>query len=446
MLGLNLYTSLLAGFAIMKQAWIVTVDMGYGHQRAAYPFADIAYERILNANSDKNNTWREQRMWRRFQMAYEGISRLRSVPFVGEPLWRGFDRLQSISPYYPHRDLSNPNFGALFLDRLISKGFLRSVVEHTKRKNLPFVSTYFATAVAAAKLGHKDVCCIVTDTDISRVWVPKQPKQKLNYFTPSEWAAKRLEAYGVPRDRIFFTGFPLPKENTGADMQILKENLASRLLALDPQLKYLKKHRQFIEFQLGKKLKNPKRPLTLTYAVGGAGAQKEVGGLLIRSLKRKIMARKLHLNLVAGTRLGIDQYFREQVKLNGLRLGQGVDVVFSLDKRGYFRAFCKLLQHTDILWTKPSELVFYSALGLPIVISPPLGSHEIMNQKWLRYMGLGFPMEAPEYAHEWLFEWLNRGILAEAAWEGFLKAPKYGTYNIEKLIFARKKTNVKLRF
>ena len=29
-----------------KKAWVISVDMGYGHQRAAYPLKDIAYERI----------------------------------------------------------------------------------------------------------------------------------------------------------------------------------------------------------------------------------------------------------------------------------------------------------------------------------------------------------------------------------------------------------------
>jgi hypothetical protein len=32
-----------------NQAWVITVDMGYGHQRAAYPLKDIAYERIITA-------------------------------------------------------------------------------------------------------------------------------------------------------------------------------------------------------------------------------------------------------------------------------------------------------------------------------------------------------------------------------------------------------------
>ena len=35
-----------------KKAWIVAADMGYGHQRTAYPLKDIAFsDRIINANN-----------------------------------------------------------------------------------------------------------------------------------------------------------------------------------------------------------------------------------------------------------------------------------------------------------------------------------------------------------------------------------------------------------
>jgi len=36
----------------------------------------------------------------------------------------------------------------------------------------------------------------------------------------------------------------------------------------------------------------------------------------------------------------------------------------------------------------------------------------------------------PEYTDEWLFHLLKKGHLAEAAWSGFLKARKLGTYKI----------------
>ena len=66
-------------------------------------------------NANKIVTEREKRMWSRFQMFYEGISRVKDVPFVGYLLWRLFKRFQAISPYYPFRDLSKPNFISIYV-------------------------------------------------------------------------------------------------------------------------------------------------------------------------------------------------------------------------------------------------------------------------------------------------------------------------------------------
>lgn len=92
------------------------------------------------------------------------------------------------------------------------------------------------------------------------------------------------------------------------------------------------------------------------------------------------------------------------------------------------------MRSTDILWTKPSELSFYCGLGIPIIMSPPIGAQERYNAKWLMEIHAGIPQEDPRYAGEWLFDLLSEGRLAEAAWDGFLKARKYGTYKILDLL------------
>jgi hypothetical protein len=120
-------------------------------------------------------------------------------------------------------------------------------------------------------------------------------------------------------------------------------------------------------------------------------------------------------------------------------LGKGVTIIFAWDKYVYFRNFNQTLRSTDILWTKPSELSFYAALGLPIIIAPPIGAHEFRNQSWLIDMGAGINQENPDYTHEWLFDLVASGRLAHAAMQGFLEAPKLGTYNIEKWMCSRKK-------
>ena len=89
------------------------------------------------------------------------------------------------------------------------------------------------------------------------------------------------------------------------------------------------------------------------------------------------------------------------------------------------RHFNFALHNTDILWTKPSELSFYCALGIPIIMTPAIGPQEKCNHRWLREIGAGIKQQNPEYTNQWLLDLLNKGRLAEAAWNGFLKGRKY---------------------
>lgn len=114
-------------------AWVVGVDMGYGHQRTAYPFRDIAYEGIITANGGTMVDPAERRRWTALQRIYEGVSRVNNVPLIGPWLWRTYGRLQAISPHYPFRELSKPTFGSIRLDRLMRQRFGRSVVEYNVR-------------------------------------------------------------------------------------------------------------------------------------------------------------------------------------------------------------------------------------------------------------------------------------------------------------------------
>src|SRR3989344_7880785 len=100
-------------------AWVVSVDMGYGHQRAAYPLKDIAYERILTANSDKMISQDEKKLWEKSRSFYEFISRFKNIPILGKPAYAVFNLTQKISPLYPFRDLSLPNHGVLWLRNTI---------------------------------------------------------------------------------------------------------------------------------------------------------------------------------------------------------------------------------------------------------------------------------------------------------------------------------------
>jgi hypothetical protein len=426
----------------IRQAWVVTVDMGYGHQRAAYPLRDIACEQIITANSDKVVEPAERRQWNRFRFSYEFISRLSGVPLIGQFLWRQYDRFQRISPYYPFRDLSNPTVGSIQLHRMIRKNFARAVPEYTKKRDIPFVTTFFVPALAAEHAGLKNIFCIVTDADISRIWAPEKPRRScIVFLTPTDHSRRRLFQYGVPADNIFFTGFPLPEENVAP----AREDLACRLARLDPRRAFLSRFRETVEREVGT-IPAAGGQVTVTYAVGGAGAQKDVAGQIVRSLKPFILDNRFRVNLVAGTRLEVANYFRDTLRECGLEeeLGVRVRILCQLDKPGYFAEFNRVLRDTDVLWTKPSELVFYTALGLPILMTPPLGSHEEFNRDWVMKMGAGFLQEDPMHAAEWLWEWVDTGLLAEAAFHGYVKAPRHGTENIKKIIFAADRSSAAL--
>ena len=220
----------------------------------------------------------------------------------------------------------------------------------------------------------------------------------------------------------------MPTENIGTEkMEILKENLRNRLLNLDPKREYFKKYKILIEASLGELPEKPNHPLTIMFAIGGAGVQKQIGVKLVKSLGEKIKRGEIKVVLAAGIRKEIKEYFEEDTK--------NIELLYSDNIEDYFEKFNQRLRTVDVLWTKPSEISFYTALGVPIIIAPPVGSQEDFNKKWLLTLGSGTLQENPNYTVQWLFDYLFSGRLAEAAMQGFMEAEKLGTFNIKRIIF-----------
>ena len=161
---------------------------------------------------------------------------------------------------------------------------------------------------------------------------------------------------------------------------------------------------------------------------------KQIHMLILNKLISFIKDKKIKLNLVAGNREDVRDYFTSAIKELNLSGEKGIKIIFASEKVDYFRMFNQCLRNTDILWTKPSELSFYCALGLPIIISTPVGSQEDANNEWLIGVGAGIDSLDPEYVNEWLPDLLDSGRLARAAVDGFLNAEQMGTYNISNII------------
>lgn len=426
-----------------KQAWVVAVDMGYGHQRAAFPLRHLSPNgKVLIANNYQGIPLSDFRVWNSTRRLYETISRLNNLPIIGKKIFRAMDYFQRIDRFYPRRDLSKPSLQLSFLYRSIRGGWGKDLVRYLNSKDLPLITTFFTCAFMAEEHKFKnDIYLVICDSDVSRAWAPLVPsKSHIKYLAPCQRVVERLKQYGVRDDHIFLTGFPLPEEAIGAkNLDTLKKDLSERIINLDPERRYREKFAGTVQ-QFLKNIKITERhhhPLTLTFAVGGAGAQRNIAEQILYSLKKKLLHEEINFNLVAGSRNDVFCYFRERIEEIGLAkvLGKNLKIVFEVDKEDYFKELNNVLRTTDVLWTKPSELVFYCALGLPIIMAPSLGSQEVYNRVWLKTIGAGISQNDPRYTHEWLFDWINSGWLARSAMSGYLDGRQFGVKNIVDVVF-----------
>ena len=422
------------------RAWVVTADMGLGHQRAAYPLTYMAEGGIITAGDPNVTDSGEARLWSSIRTLYEFVSRARGIPIAGNTLFSMMNSMQRIPTIYPLRDLSRPVLNNRIIDYLIRRGLGKTLLRKMNPNRLPMISTFFAPALAADYNHYTPVYMVICDADLNRVWVATHPSESnIIYFAPCGRVMRRLREYGIPDERIFITGFPLPKENIGTeDMEILKVDFLKRLHRLDPNGKFFSVFGPVVENLLGpwKPPSNGPEPVTVTFAVGGAGAQIEIGQQLAVSLKKEILNGSFKLKLLIGVNQAVNKVINDFLVSIGLSSANdnGVEVICEDTKPAYFERFNRTMRITDLLWTKPSELSFYSALGIPIVMAPTIGAQEDKNQKWLMDKGCALPQYNPDHAAEWLRDMLNDGILAEKALNGFLKNRKLGIFKIEEVL------------
>jgi len=425
-----------------KNAYIVSVNMGYGHERAAYGLRDLAFGDIITANAYPGIPAKDKKLWTDSRKLYEAVSRLKPIPIIGDVMFEVMDKMQRIAPFYPRRDLSAPSLQTrqtyYFIEKL---GLCKHLIEKLAKKPMPLICTFFMPAFAAEIYNYPgEIYLVVCDADVARAWAPKDPKNsRIKYFAPNGRVVERLKLYGVKKENIFLTGFPLPKELIGGpEGKTVKTNLVGRLCNLDPNGIFVNKYFNTLEAELGAKTCPLRKShhLTLTFAIGGAGAQSGLGTTVLTSLKQRLLDNEITLRLVAGTKKDLLVSFTQKIEELGLkkRLGKNIFVDYFPDRPSYFIEFTKILRKTDILWTKPSEMSFYCGVGLPIIMAPSIGSQEVFNRVWLKSVGGGVAQGDPRYVNEWLFDWIESGGLARMAWNGYIEAPTHGSYRIEGIL------------
>lgn len=423
-----------------RKAWVISADMGYGHDRAAHGLEQLAYGETITANRYPGIPRRDRKLWADTRLVYETISRLKPIPLIGPLLFEAMDHFQEIPEFYPRRDLSAPTIQLKTMTRAIRKGLCLDLMHRLLKRRLPVICTFPLPAFALEEHGYpEDIYVTVTDTDMSRAWVPVDSKRsRIKYFAPTGRVAERLKLYGVRSENIYLTGFPLPKKLVGTPhTQNLKDDLAQRICNLDPNGIFTMRYWRTLKEELGMSrcMDVKRRPVTITFAVGGAGAQRQLGLDIVKSLMPKIRKHEIRLNLVAGTRKEVAVYFEKGLRKLGIwNQRNGIRVFYAPNRNDYFNGFDEILRTTDILWTKPSELSFYAGAGIPIIMSEPVGSQEDYNKLWLLNVGGGIMMHRAENCSEWLDDWIKSGGLARMAWNGYIEAPTHGAYRIQSII------------
>ncbi|MBT7338406.1 MAG: hypothetical protein HN802_01740 [Candidatus Jacksonbacteria bacterium] len=428
---------------LKHEAHIIAVDMGYGHERAAYGLKHLAVEGegIIIANNYSGIPRKDSFMWNGSRKIYETLSRAKSIPLVGNTLFGFIDKMQTIPPFYPARDLSAPTGQTKQNYASIRAGLGRDLINRLRKNPVPIITTFFLTAFMAEEYDYPgDIYCVTTDTDISRAWAPFDPrKSRIKYVAATGRCVERLKLYGVKDKNIIHTGFPLPPELVGGtDPTAVKKALRRRLQVLDPHGIFRRRYGAAIDRYLGPAKALPKDEVpTIMFSIGGAGAQRKLALDIMYSLRHEIATGRLRLILALGARPQMISWFERYAKYWHLKEAIGHTLIFFAPKsrKVYFEKFNTMLFKSDILWTKPSELSFYAGLGIPIVAAPPIGSQENYNLEWMQQVGGGIPQRNPLYAGEWLVDWIESGALARLAWHGFWEAPTHGAYRIEGAVF-----------
>ena len=422
-------------------AYVVSVNMGYGHERAAFALKNLASGGIITANDYPGIPERDKNLWLNGRKSYEFVSRMQPIPIIGKYIFGILDAIQEIDPFYPRRDLSRPTLQVRQSEFSIRHQHLgKHLIQQLARNPKPLICTFFLPAYAAEAFDYpEDIYLVVCDADCSRAWANTDPKKsRIKYLVPNGRVVERLKLYGVPEENIYLTGFPIPPELVGGpDGQQIKSDLRSRLHRLDPNGIFHEKYEKTLERELGPNdHRGPTAPPTVAFCIGGAGAQRKLALTALRSLAPRIKRGEMILRLIPGTSKDLRDLFHQEIARIGLQreLDSHIFVDWYADRPTYFKNFSTLLRSVDIVWTKPSEMSFYTGAGLPIIMAPSIGSQEFFNRRWIKSVGGGVPQNDPRYANEWLFDWLASGGLARMAWNGYIEAPTHGAYRIDGIL------------
>lgn len=396
-----------------KKPFLVTSEMGLGHLRALYPFEELFSTKTIVLGQNALSTSRSRYLWRNALRGYNWMSRNQQLPIIGRPIFGILDSLLAIDPMSETKAFRNRSFPLGLVEYAISAGACDDL-EYCKGDEVVLTSFYTPAIYFSKQKADVKLLCQICDSDLSRVWVPNRKLSNMHYLAPCTRAYRRLISYGVAKSNIHLTGFPFPNSLVGGNSEeIAIRNFESRLA----------------RFQSATEKTRIRVPLRVVFTIGGAGAQVDVALQAARSLLFQILNGEIEFVLLAPPQLKHQTKIAEFKNKFFCKCNNFI-LITPQTKSDYFSAFSEIIATADVLWTKPSELSFYSALGIPIIISPPLGAQERANREWLIEMGAGVDQMNPKSAHIWLLNLLISGSLyrmAKLGWEAGTRTGAYAT-------------------
>src|SRR4030042_2671539 len=134
----------------MNKARVVSINMGYGHQRTAFALKSLALEnKIVNANDYPGMPEVDRAIWERTRKFYEFISAFKKTPLIGNFAFSVFDAFQRIFSFYPKRDLSEPNFTLKNIYSLLKGGWGKDLIKNLDRATFPLIFCFFTRVFMA---------------------------------------------------------------------------------------------------------------------------------------------------------------------------------------------------------------------------------------------------------------------------------------------------------
>ncbi|NOU18561.1 MAG: hypothetical protein HOO91_13480 [Bacteroidales bacterium] len=401
-----------------KQVLLTTAEMGYGHLRALYPFFEMQGYRLVILGQTDCSKSAEKKFWKFTLKTYEVVSRIKCFPLLGWLAFGLMNNLLSIPPRNKEMKKHRKSFSFWLLERIIGMGLCKGLINEIVDNHSLVFTSFYAPVIALSKIRDVQVYCQICDSDLSRVWVADAPyNSSTHYFVPCNRATERLLSYGVGLEKIHLTGFPFPDELVGGiNQEKAKRNFQKRMILLE-----------------NPKIISSEFPLKIAYIVGGAGAYSDIGLKLAISLKEGIISGTIILYLVAGIKGNVASKYR-RFKEKKFPNSINIQIVESSNLSEYFHQFAELTSNIHILWTKPSELVFYSALGIPIIMTDPLGPQEEANHEWVLETNVGIDQPFKTYVNLWVIDKLRKGEFAKMARFGWEKGIRTALYKIPEIV------------